>query len=164
MTLEKPVLFERDTEVPPEKGYILIHPRSTQKERSISLTALDVLIRSLLERQERSIVIPGWGEDGRTLEESFRGRPKVIIKKDLPLRMTVRYIKHASLCIAVESFLLHIADAVDRNFIGVFGPSDPRAALVHQSKAVRLPTKDLSSVDGAILTDVEAGRLQENGW
>lgn len=118
---------------------IIIHPFSRSKERTLNYHVLKELV-SHYQKLNPIFVI---GEKQDFIEMNDTSIPALTDLKFLEL---VEVILSCKLFIAVDSFPIHIADAHNTNFIGIFGPSNPKAVLVNHNKAIDLKVKSLDAV------------------
>ncbi len=118
---------------------ILIHPFSRSKERALGYDSLKKLIK-YFEKQNKVFVI-GTEKDFHDLNDSTISQ-----LSNLKFIELVEAILSCKLFIAVDSFPIHIADAHNTNFIGLFGPTNPKAVLVNHIKAIRFKSDRLDGI------------------
>lgn len=118
---------------------IIIHPFSRSKERSLNYPVVKELV-SYFQKLNSVYVI---GEKQDFLEMNEASIPAFADLKFLEL---VEVILSCKLFIAVDSFPIHIADAHNSNFIGIFGPTNPKAVLVNHEKAINFRVTSLDTV------------------
>ena len=113
---------------------ILVHPFSRSKERALNQACLKKLVGHL-EEYNRVFVI------GQT--DNFLDFKDSTIQQlsNLNFKELAEAIVSCKLFIAVDSFPIHIADAHNSNFIGLFGPTNPESVLVNHQNAIKLKTK-----------------------
>lgn len=116
---------------------ILIHPFSMIKSKSISVSQLKALVNYLKDKFDCQIIITGGKELSSYSELSHSiSSLSVEIKANENLSNLVELICNTKLFLAVDSFPIHIADAFDSNFIGIFGPTNPKSVLVNSTKTI----------------------------
>lgn len=118
---------------------VIIHPFSRSKERTIGHTALKELVKYF--QRHNSVFVVGESMDFWEITDST-----IPALADLKFIELVEVILSCKLFIAVDSFPIHIADAHNTNFIGIFGPTDPKAVLVNFDKAIKLEVARLDLV------------------
>jgi ADP-heptose:LPS heptosyltransferase len=120
-----------------DKKIVLIHPGSSKlsKIKNIikSYEKWPELIKKIQESDKYTIWLVGGPDDKEVIEEitaqideknlvNFYGKTKNI--KDL-----VKLMKKADLCICIDSAPMHIAVGLNKNLIGIFGPTDEKKLL-----------------------------------
>lgn len=136
--LQKKILEISDSEAL-VKDSIVIHPFSRSRKRALNMECLQKLINYL--EKYRNVYIIGLSKDF----ESF-SFPTNKILCDLSIVTLMKIIISAKLFIAVDSFPIHIADAHNVNFIGIFGPTNPKSVLVNFNNAIRFNTKRIDEL------------------
>lgn len=130
-----------------EKESILIHPFSMIKNKSMSVSQLQALVNYLKEKSGCGIIITG-GKELNSASEFYHwlSLMPVDIRDNEHLSSLVELILNSKIFFAVDSFPIHIADSYDCNFIGIFGPTNPRSVLVNSKKAIHFCIQDLQQV------------------
>ena len=128
---------------------ILIHPFSRSKERALGHESLKMLVKHF-EKHDKVFVI---GQANDFLNFSDSTIPRL---QDLTFKELAEAILSCKLFIAVDSFPIHIADAHNTNFIGLFGPTNPKAVLENHSNAIRFNTNRLDNLSfGTLVNELD---------
>lgn len=130
-----------------KKESILIHPFSMITNKSLSNIQLLSLIDFLIDRFDSKIIIIG-GKELIPLSELFCNisKEKISIKFNESLNNIVELIERAKLFIAVDSFPIHIADSLNADFVGIFGPTNPSSVLVNFQKSIFFKVENLNQI------------------
>lgn len=131
-----------------KKELILIHPISMISNKSMSSIQLLRLIDFLMDRFSVEIIIIG-GKELIPSSELFHNisKKKINIKFNESLRNIVQLIDSSKLFIAVDSFPIHIADSLNADFVGIFGPTNPNSVLVNFQKSIFFQVEDLKQIN-----------------
>lgn len=120
-----------------DKKIILIHPGSSKlsKEKNIikSYDKWPELIKKLQDSDKYTIWLAGGPDDKEVINEitqkidtknmmNFYGKTKNI-------KHLIKLMKRADLCICIDSAPLHIAVGLQKNLIGIFGPTDEKKLM-----------------------------------
>ena len=134
---------------------IVIHPFSRFPERSFSKKTLILLVNFLTHNDYKTEIICS----SLDLKYNFLKllqSTNVKISNDQDLKYLTDHIYSAQLFIAVDSFPLHIADAHNSSFLGIFGPTYCNSVLTNREKGVQLKTSSLQNVSfESILPHIE---------
>jgi ADP-heptose:LPS heptosyltransferase len=106
-----------------------------------------------LRHDKNKIIVIGSQKDMKSLLWLHDIYPKVEINLSPPFHELVSIISTCSMFIGVDSYPLHIADAYNTNFVGIFGPTNPHSVLVNDKKNIRFEVKSLQSIDSEILVN-----------
>jgi ADP-heptose:LPS heptosyltransferase len=117
-------------------NFISIHFKSRVKNKSLSDHDLIELCGTLYSLTKYNIILIGSKSDFTfdLIEACKRENITLSINPEFSILLT--NIIKSKLFIGVDSFPLHIADAHNINFIGLFGPTCPESVLVNHSKSV----------------------------
>jgi len=127
--------------------YILLHPFSMMNNKSLSLDQIQELIKLFKEKICDRIVVLGGSELlNRSQFYSYALEQNLILKMNKEIQTVFNLIRNSKLFIAVDSFPIHIADSLNSNFIGLFGPTNPQSALVNYNKSVSFDVENLQDV------------------
>jgi len=127
---------------------ILIHPISMISNKSMSSIQLLSLIDFLVSHFSVEIIIIGGNELIPSTELFYNlSQKKINIKFNESIRNIVQLIDSSKLFIAVDSFPIHIADSLNADFVGLFGPTNPRSVLVNFQKSIFFQVEDLKEVN-----------------
>lgn len=138
--LSKPVFNNLQIYNLPYKDFILIHYQSRIKEKSLSEPAIIEIAKYFHTFQ--IIILTNTIKNNMS---NFTSDIKFIINPSISQLIT--FIIKAKLFIAVDSFPIHIADAYNSNFVGIFGPTNPHSVLVNYQKAIYFPVKSLEKLE-----------------
>jgi ADP-heptose:LPS heptosyltransferase len=127
-------IMEINVSVSKYSDSILVHPFSRSKERTLNQVCLKKLVGHL-EKYNKVFVI-GQTDDFLDFKDSTIQKLSNLSFKEL-----AEVIVSCKLFIAVDSFPIHIADAHNSNFIGLFGPTNPKSVLVNHLNAIKFDTK-----------------------
>lgn len=129
------------------QGAILIHPTSRWKFKCWSVLKMRALIQELLKRGKRIVLTSGPDADEkRMVQEIGQGLPIKIFTGVLSLKEFGALIHLSELLICVDSVPLHLASALKKPVIALFGPTsditwgpwrNPHARIVSQSMSCR---------------------------
>lgn len=114
---------------------ILIHYKSNDSERSLTFALLSNLIQYLSKEFHCEIFIVGVKEDIFTIKNSKRLNKLVKYLVSPGLDTLIQEINE-SFFIGVDSFPIHIADAYNTNFMGLFTSTNPKVVLVNSEKSI----------------------------
>ncbi len=119
-----------------DKNMLTIHFKARDKNRS--LTDLDILkiCERILQKHNVKICLLGVEKDfSITLKEECNKKNICFMIEPLfPDLLDI--IINSKLYIGVDSFPLHLADAYNINYLGIFGPTLPNAVLTNFKKSV----------------------------
>ena len=124
---------------------IIIHPFSRYPERSISKKTLLLLIEYLVNNNFKIEIICSSLDSNYNFLKSLHST-KIKISVDQELKYLIEKIYSAQLFIAVDSFPLHIADAYNASFLGIFGPTYCNSVLTNTPKGIQLESSSLQNV------------------
>jgi ADP-heptose:LPS heptosyltransferase len=131
----------------PPAGFIVLHPFSRGKGKSLSNACIQALCDCLAPRP---IVIVGRGQHGM----AFMGGHISSLLNQTSLPELIWLLRQAHGCISVDSGPLHIAAAVNRRTIGIHTWSDPRKVGPYPESATVWKAGRLAARNA--LTDEEA--------
>lgn len=131
-----------------ERGrYIVLHPFSKSSERALEFNSIRLIIRALSEKFDSDIYILGTHKEFDRRYFKLQEINKIQLVLEKKIEDLVQLIINSNLFIGVDSFPLHLADAYNTNFIGLFGPTSPSSVLVNKTKSIRIITDSLFSYD-----------------
>ncbi len=119
---------------------IVIHPFSKDKTRSLSNKQIFELIDFLRRDLDFDEII--FIGDEKIQRIKYTG----VQKKIKPNIKELINLVHCKLFISVDSFPLHIADAYNTNFVGLFSNTLPESVLTHSEKSIKFSADDLSKI------------------
>jgi ADP-heptose:LPS heptosyltransferase len=117
-------------------NYIVIHFKSRNENRSISDEDVLVLCESLKKKCSYKILLIGTEKDFSSKLKQMCNENNIDIIKDAKLSKLLSILLNSKLFIGIDSFPLHVADAYNTNFIGIFGPTNPDTVLVNSGKSI----------------------------
>ncbi len=121
---------------------IVLHPFSRYDNKSLSLKQIEAIIDFFIQNGDVNFIIVG---DEKILKIDKMPGKKVEIKVKPPIDDLINLV-HCKLFISVDSFPLHIADAYNTNFLGIFSTTEPRSVLINFNKAIVFNAKALSEI------------------
>ncbi len=121
---------------------IVVHPISKIAEKSLSEEQILNLVKFLKNEKNKVILL---GDNKLTeLLRNKNNEVDLIIKPNIPQLID---LVHCKLFISVDSFPLHIADAYNTNFIGLFSFTKPQSVLTHNTKSIDFNISDLRKIE-----------------
>lgn len=130
------VIYNSDT--------IIIHGISRNSDRSFTIAQFNTIVKFLDELSIKNIYILGSKKDNERIKENLN-YSNVSYLSDLSLEKLVMQLS-TSFLIATDSFPLHIADAYNTNFIGLFTSTKPDAVLTNVKKSIILKKDSFSEI------------------
>lgn len=130
------VIYNSDT--------IIIHGISRNSDRSFTIAQFNTIVKFLDELSIKNIYILGSKKDNERIKENLN-YSNVSYLSDLSLEKLVMQLS-TSFLIATDSFPLHIADAYNTNFIGLFTSTKPEAVLTNVKKSIILKKDSFSEI------------------
>jgi len=118
-------------------NYILIHSCSKTSERALSNLHLISLTEYLNEAFNYDIIFIGSKNDKNYEFLHSIISDKIRLLTDLTIDSLIFLIKKAKLFLAIDSFPIHLADAYNTSFIGLFGPTNAKSVLINYSKSIQ---------------------------
>lgn len=136
--VEKPRLVDIKTKF---SNSVIIHFESKEKDRSLPFNLLNTLIEVIKENFKNPLIIIGSEKISSKIPTNLfnQKKIKIIIKPEL---VELLELLHCKLFFAVDSFPLHIADAYNTNFVGLFSKTYPGSVLVNYDKAIKFDVDD----------------------
>lgn len=128
------------------EDYILLHFHSRQKERSLNTETIINIIYYLHQRYKCNIKIMVWNAEVYQVKSIVSSMKFVEIIENASLDTITVLIFYAKIFLGIESFPIHIADAYNTNFIGIFGKANPKTALQHYQKSIEFPMTNLQDI------------------
>jgi ADP-heptose:LPS heptosyltransferase len=113
--------------------YILLHPASMRKFKSVKSELLDRIISLITIDLNYELRIITSASDELELHSS---RLKVF--SDLSFDKLLEQIINSEIFIGVDSFPMHIADAYDKKLIGLFTETNPKSVFQSENKFITL--------------------------
>ena len=132
---------------------ITIHYKATDNERSISNDDLIKFCTALLNKGIERITLVGTELDFDSHIIQFCEKNNVNIIMNPSLQELLNLILEVKVFIGVDSFPLHIADAYNTNFLGIFGPTFPSSVLVNPSKSIKFGYGNYIYIDITLLIE-----------
>jgi len=145
--------LQTKTTIDRENKYITIHFRSRDRERSISDGDVIRLCLGISKTGAESVILVGGVTDFSKylLRSCKENNFQVVIQPSL--EDLICLIINARVFVGVDSFPLHIADAYNCNFLGIFGPTNPSSVLVNSRKSIRFNYSTYINIDVPALTE-----------
>ncbi len=134
---KKPIFFTNNEENRrEEENFITIHFKSRDNNRSLSNGDLIKLCEYLWQNFKLKITLLGVIEDfNPDLIRSLKDK-HIHFCINAEFTPLLSEIINSKIFIGIDSFPLHIADAYNINFIGIFGPTFPKSVLVNNKKSI----------------------------
>jgi ADP-heptose:LPS heptosyltransferase len=129
-------------------GLIVIHPISKMSKKSLSVVQLVSILEFLKSKFNFEFVVIGGNELDNIPD--FR---KVFTLNNVHLKVNesifnlIQLIYNSRLFIGVDSFPVHLADSLNRNFVGIFGPTNPKSVLVNSNKSIYFSVDNMQDID-----------------
>jgi ADP-heptose:LPS heptosyltransferase len=111
-----------------KKEFILFHPYSRSSDKRLSREVILEVIETIKNSSGVPVYILCSSSDP---VDEIRG-PGLNFLQDLPLDKLLEYIVNCRLYIGVDSFPIHIADAYDKNILGLFSVTKPENVFQKQ--------------------------------
>lgn len=132
---------------------ITVHYKATDSNRSISNDDVIKLIGELFDNGINKITLIGIERDFNNQIIQFCKKTNVEIIVNPSLQKLLDLILDIKLFVGVDSFPLHIADAYNTNFLGIFGPTFPSSVLVNSNKSIRFEYSNYLKIDIRFLVE-----------
>jgi len=136
--IKKPILLKSEFK---QLNSYLLHFSSTEKDRSLTIQQLEIIVKYLRNKSNEKIIIVGINEDisKELLDIVEKYNLELLISPNLS---TLIINLHCTLFIGVDSFPLHLADAYNTNFIGLFSKTNPKSVLTNYNKSIKFGYND----------------------
>ncbi|MDE3057770.1 MAG: glycosyltransferase family 9 protein [Bacteroidota bacterium] len=132
-------------------NFAVVHLISKMCEKSFSADAIYKVCRYLARETSLKVFLIGRSEE---FGDSLQGLNQFVEPVfDAPIHVLAQLITGSSIFIGVDSFPLHIADAMEMKVLGIFGPTNPVSALSHPHGSVRFMKQSLQDVTGEEVID-----------
>jgi len=135
--------------------FIVVHPYSRINTRRLTLEQILTLNNYFVSEFKKPVVFIGDNKVDCLKSKGLK------VKSNIPLNELVELV-NPGLFVSVDSFPLHLADAYNSNFIGLFGDTLPASVLFNSQKAIRFNVAALSEVAPEILIKKLIIFLEEN--
>lgn len=110
-----------------DPGFVLIHPGAAFETKQWDATRFGALARRLVDRGHQVVVTAGPGQDGLLSRMKEMCPPAVVFFDPLPLRGFVALASLCGLYVANDTGPTHVAAALGKKIVAIFGSSDPGA-------------------------------------
>lgn len=130
-----------------QEPFILIHPTSRWRFKCWPISQIRFLVQKLLEKQKKVVLTSGPDPlETAMIEEIGRGLDVSILAGQISLKELGALIEQSELLICVDSVPLHIASALQKRVVAIFGPTsdqtwgpwrNPQARVVAQKISCR---------------------------
>ncbi len=119
------------------KPFILVGPNSSTKRRDMPAVTLQHSVARILAETKgyRAVIVTHSGNMSLDVNWQFAGAVEM---RDYDVRRIAAITELAKLVICQDSALLHIASALERPTLTLFGPTDPRARINYFPQAVAI--------------------------
>jgi len=119
--------------LPRAKKYIFVQPHSSSPRRSFDHQVKIALARLYNEYNIRSIVCVHNNDHKDDI--SWKDVPGSILLENPDIRRIASIINHVDLVLCPDSSIMHLAAALDKKTVAIFGPTWPHARINHYPKA-----------------------------
>ncbi len=136
---------------------VVVHPFSLREDKCLSCEQLNAIASYLKETGEREIFILG----SKKLLAAKNSLPGFVKLKLNPSPKELAEIVNCKLFLGVDSFPLHLADAYNANFLGMFCATNPASVLLHPRKTISFNASRLSDVGKEELLNTIKSKLAE---
>ncbi len=111
-----------------QNEFVIIAPGAGSALKRWNLSGFAEVINHFTQKKKKSVVLIGWDQEhelGVELERMASG-PIINLIGALNLRESAGLISQASLVIANDSAVMHLAHELNRPTVSIFGPTDPK--------------------------------------
>jgi len=120
-----------------KKKIIAIQARSNDARRTWPLDSVQKLADLLSAREDYGVLLFDWGHS----IDKWYGNPNLIIIRDLPLEETAALVEQVDLVVCPDSSILHLAGALKKRIVSIFGPIPAESRINHYANAVAVQLK-----------------------
>lgn len=106
---------------------VMIQCRSNDARRTWPLNHVDTLADMLAEDENTLVFLMEWGSN----IDRWENRTRVHVIADQPLKETAAFMQQCDLVICPDSALLHLAGALGKKTVTIFGPIPPQSRINH---------------------------------
>ena len=126
LSLAQPFFKAHEVE-PWRERIVVVHPGSGSEAKRWPMTSVAALVEALAaERRVRLVIVVGYAE--QAMAAAFLARLRAatpLVAENWPLMPTAALIAQAAVFIGNDSGLTHLAAALARPTVAIFGPTDP---------------------------------------
>ena len=137
----KPFLIEKASI---KSDSVILHGISRILEKSLTISQFKIIIDFLIEKGIKSIQILGSKKENEIIK-NILNYEEVSYISNLTLEELVIELNNSFL-LGIDSFPLHVADAYNTNFIGLFTCTKPSSVLVNSEKSYKFKSRSFSEV------------------
>ncbi|MHB8580994.1 MAG: glycosyltransferase family 9 protein [Ignavibacteriaceae bacterium] len=119
-----------------DKNTLTIHYKARDKNRSLTDSDILELCDRILQNHNVKISLLGGERDFSATFTDQCNKKNIYLLNETLFPDMLATILNSKLYIGVDSFPLHLADAYNINFLGIFGPTLPNAVLTNYKKSV----------------------------
>jgi ADP-heptose:LPS heptosyltransferase len=123
---EEAVLFLKDLLHGKEKSVIGLQSRSNDARRTWPLENVQRLAE-LLSEKGHQVLLFDWGKD----TDRWKEKEGIRLIKDLPFDKVAALVNECDLIVCPDSSMLHLAGALDKKTVSIFGPIPPQSRINH---------------------------------
>ena len=118
------------------KKIILVQPFSSSQRRDSPVATLrNALAGILTVRKDIGVIVLTHGTDSSVQDWKYS---EIVQVHNLDIRQIGAVMQHCNLVLCPDSSVLHLAGALGKPTVSLFGPTDPRARVNHYSKAIAI--------------------------
>lgn len=125
---------------------VVLHFKSRSPAKSLSRECVVKIAHHLIFDKGMNLVFIGNKSDFSELWPLPLPSDNYEIQSELCLSDLIGLLLSCRLFIGIDSFPLHLADAYNINFIGLFGPTNPSSVLLNSEKAIKFETPSLQEI------------------
>jgi len=160
--IRKPRFFPLEDRFERDEKKIVLHFKSRSPAKSLKAQCLADIVQDLTQSRRFDTVLIGAQDDFLELKSSVLTSKNCEIQTDLGLRDLMRMLLNCGLFIGVDSFPLHLADAHNTRFVGLFAPTNPSSALEHPEKSIKFAKPLLQDVTSQEILSALHGYLPKS--
>jgi len=125
------------------QGTICAHFTSRYRSKSLNPDLAKNIVDFLLEKNQKLLVIADNSTNKLLATIGYSSDVRITYLVYPKLAELVKVIGTSKLFIGCDSFPIHVADAMDKQILGIFGPTDPKSVLVNHEHSIKLPAEIL---------------------
>ena len=125
------------------KGYklIAIQTRSNDQRRTWPKANLKSLIELLLKHEDFRLILLDWGGEVDAWSSFSSDKKNCIPFLNRSISDTAALLELCDLVVCPDSSILHLAGALNKSIVSIFGPIPPQSRINHYKKAIAVSIK-----------------------
>lgn len=124
------------SKIPSFKKKVLVQPFSSTPRRDAPVEIMKRTLREMSTRQRNIVYIVFTHSADRDTRTVWGDTAEVIHLKDYDVRKIAAIMHYCDLVICPDSAILHLAGALDKPTVTLFGPTDAKARVDHYPRAI----------------------------